>query len=130
MTDFFKKAKLTELENTKVTETEKKFTDHNQDKYIITLQFNKLAADFFNVRLAQANLITKTDFDSKLSNLNRKIATNKTKHFLVKNELNKLKIFESSYFIVKIYFDEDGTQNYLIFQPQNKSFKLITSSRE
>ena len=42
-----KKAKLTELENTKVTETEKKFTDHNQDKYIITLQFNKLAADFF-----------------------------------------------------------------------------------
>ena len=130
MTDFVKKAKLTELENTKVTETEKKFTDHNQDKYIITLQFNKLAADFFNVRLAQANLITKTDFDSKLSNLNRKIAANKTKHFLVKNELNKLKIFESSYFIAKIYFDEDGTQNYLIFQPQNKSFKLITSSRE
>ena len=82
------------------------------------------------MRLAQANLITKTDFDSKLSNLNRKIAANKTKHFLVKNELNKLKIFESSYFIAKIYFDEDGTQNYLIFQPQNKSFKLITSSRE
>ena len=38
-----------------------------------TLKFNKLAADVFNVRLAQANLITKTDFDAKLANLNRKI---------------------------------------------------------
>ena len=38
-----------------------------------TLKFNKLASDVFNVRLAQANLRTKTDFDAKLSNLNRKI---------------------------------------------------------
>ena len=29
-------------------------------------------------RLALANLITKTNFDSKLSNLNREITTNKT----------------------------------------------------
>ena len=31
-------------------------------------EFNTLAADVFNARLAQANLITKTDFDAKLSN--------------------------------------------------------------
>ena len=78
--------------NTKVTEIEKKLTDHNHDKYIDTSEFNKLAADVFNARLAQANLITKTDFDSKLSNLNRKITTNKTKHLLVGNALNKLKL--------------------------------------
>ena len=30
--------------------------------------------------LAQANLITKTDFDGKLSSLNRKINLNKSKH--------------------------------------------------
>ena len=36
-------------------------------KYIDTPEFNKLAADVFNARLAQANLITKTDFDAKLS---------------------------------------------------------------
>ena len=59
--------------NTKITEVENKLTDHNHDKYINTLEFNKLAADVFNARLAQANLITKTDFDTKLSNLNRKI---------------------------------------------------------
>ena len=56
--------------NTKVTEIENKLTDHNHDKHITTSQFNKLAADFFNARLAQANLITKTDFDDKLSRIN------------------------------------------------------------
>ena len=38
---------------------------------------NKLAADVFNPRIAQAKLITKTDFDAKLSNLNTKITANK-----------------------------------------------------
>ena len=46
-----------------------------------------MAASVFNARLAQANLITKTDFDAKLSSLNRKITQNKTKHLLVENEL-------------------------------------------
>ena len=41
-----------------------------------TPEFNVLAADVFNSRLAQANLITKTDFDAKLSSLNRKIVKN------------------------------------------------------
>ena len=45
-----------------------------------------LAADVFNARLPQANIITKTDFDAKLSSLNRKITSNKTKHLLVENE--------------------------------------------
>ena len=72
----------------KVTEIEKKLSDHNHDKYIDTSEFNKLAADVFNLRIAQANLIAKTDFDSKLSNLNRKITINKTKHFLKMNWIN------------------------------------------
>ena len=76
LTDFLKKTKLTELENkipdvitlgtktalaamenkipsvsslvkktdydTKITEIEKKLTDHNHDKYITTLEFNKM----------------------------------------------------------------------------------------
>ena len=67
----------------------KKLTDHNHDKHITTPDFNTLAADF-NARLAQENLITKTDFDAKLSNLNKKITSNKSKHLLVENELKKL----------------------------------------
>ena len=49
--------------------------------------------------MALANLITKTDFDAKLSSLNRKITQNKTKHLLVGNELKNLKTFDSSYYI-------------------------------
>ena len=111
--------------NTKITEIEKKLTDHNHDKYITTPEFNTLAADVFNARLAQANLITKTDFDAKLSSLNRKITQNKTKHLLVENELKKLKTFDSIYFIGKSHFQEDGTQNYLVFQPLSTYFKII-----
>ena len=114
--------------NTKVSEIENKLNNHNHDKYIDTSEFNKLAADVFNARLAQANLITKTDFDAKLSNLNRKITQNKSKHLLVENELNKLKTFDSSYFIGKSHFEEDGTQNYLVFQPMYRYFKMITNT--
>ena len=53
----------------------------------------------FNARLAQVDLVTKTDFDATLSSLNRKIAANKSKNLLVQNEMNKLKTFDSSYFI-------------------------------
>ena len=63
-----------------------------------------------------------------LSSLNRKIMENKTKHFLVENELNKLKTFDSCFFIGKSHFEEDGTQNYLIFQPLNKYFQVITNT--
>ena len=62
-----------------------------------------------------------------MSILTRKITQNKTKHFLVENELKKLKNFDSSYFIGKSQIDEDGTQNYLVFQPLNKYFKLNTN---
>ena len=73
-----------------ITELEKKLTDHYHE--------------------------TKTDFDAKLSSLNRKITANKSKHLLVENEVKKLKTFESSYFRGKNCFDEDGIQNYLVFQ--------------
>ena len=77
---------------------ENKSNNHNQDKYIKTPEFNKLAAAL-NARLAQANLITKTDFDVKLSSLNKKISKNQMKHLLLENELNKLKTVDLGYFI-------------------------------
>ena len=73
--------------NTKITEIENKLNNHNHDEYIDTSEFNKLVGDVFNVRIAQANLITKTDFDAKLLSLNRKNTQNKSKHSLVENEL-------------------------------------------
>ena len=73
--------------------------------------------------------MTKTDFDAKLSSLNKRITTNKAKHLLVENEFKKLKTFELGYFIGKNNFEEGGTQNYLVFQPLNKYFKIITNTK-
>ena len=75
-------------QNTKVNEIEKKITDHNHDKYIITPEFNKFTSDNFAASLKQANfagkkdianLVNKTDFDNKL----KEVISNK-------NELNEL----------------------------------------
>ena len=52
---------------------------NNFDEYVTTQEFIRLIA----------NLLTKTNFDNKLSDLNRKIVTNKTKHLLTDNELKK-----------------------------------------
>ena len=56
--------------------------------------------------------------------LNRKLTSNESKHVLVENELKKLQI-DSSYFIGKSYFEEDGTQNYLVFQAAYSYFERI-----
>ena len=70
--------------NARITEIEKKPTDHNYDNYITSPEFNTLAADVFNARLAQASLITKTDFDANLSSLNRRIRQTKQNIYLLK----------------------------------------------
>ena len=73
--------------NTKINEIEKN-TDHDHDKYITTLEFNKLTLENIAARLKQknvaslsdiANFVNKTDFDKK-----KKDVTSK------KNELNEL----------------------------------------
>ena len=108
-----------------VTEIENKLNNHNHDKYITTPEFNKLAADVFNVILAQGDLITKIIFDNTVSNVDSKIAENKTKKKSIENELKKLKTFDLSYFTGTKHFEEDGTQNYLVFQPIRRYFKII-----
>ena len=69
-------------------------------------------------------MITKTDFDVKLSSLNRKITQNKKKHLVVENELKKLKTFNSRYFIGKSHFEENGAQNHLVLLPISRYFRI------
>ena len=115
--------------NTKVSEIEKKITDHDHDKYITTPEFNKLTAENFATRLVQANLASKNDivnclkkpcFDDKLKNLNKKVTSNKSKHLLVENELKKLQTFDSSH----------GVKLYLIFQPLYYALKTLSTSEK
>ena len=89
--------------NTKISEIETKLTNRDHDKYITTSEYNNLAAGVFTARLAQANLLTKTDFDDKVRSLNQKINSNKTKHLPVENEFKKLKRFCLSYFRGKCF---------------------------
>ena len=60
-----------------------------------------------------------------MSNLNKKVTQNKSKHLLIEKELNKLKTFDLGYFISKSHFEVDGVQNYLVFQPLTWYFKVI-----
>ena len=116
----------------KLMQLGRKIIDHNHDKHIITLEFNKLTAENFAGILEQENLVTKTDFNNKLSSLNsilnKIIVSNRTKHLVVENELKKLKTFDSSYFHGKSHFEEDGTQNHLVFQPMRRYFKTVGNS--
>ena len=67
--------KTTNNLNTKVNEVKNKIPNH--DKYITTTtELNELTAENFVVRLKQANLVTKPDFDNKLTSYNRQITPN------------------------------------------------------
>ena len=86
-----------------------------------------MAASIFNARLAQ-------DFDPNLSRLNRKITSNKTKHFLVENELEELKEFseKSTLGILFIFLQLiDLTQKMVLkpIQPTHRYFKLIANTK-
>ena len=69
-----------------------------------------------------------TDFDDKLKSLNQKVNSNKAKHLLVENELKKLETFDSIYFRGKSFFEEDGTQNYSVFQAMFRYCKRVVNS--
>ena len=60
--------------------------------------------------------------------LNCQVLTEKLLKIIVKNELNKLKTFDSSYYNGKSYFEEDEKPNYVIFQPLYKYFKVLPNT--
>ena len=61
------------------------------------------------------NVITKRNFDAKIIEL--------------ENNIKKSQTFDSSYFRGKNCFDEDGTQNYLVFLPISRYFRLIANTK-
>ena len=59
-----------------------------------------------------------------MTSFNRRIVSNKMKNLVIENKLKKFKTFDFGYFIGKSHFDEDGAQNYLVFQSISKYFTL------
>ena len=103
--------------NSKITEVEGKIPS------ISGLATNSALTAVENKITDASSLAKKTDYDTKFQDIGKRIISNKTKNLLVENELKKIKTFYLSYFKGKNYFAEDGTQNYLVFQPKNKYFK-------
>ena len=61
------------------------------------------------------SLVTKTDFDTKLKTVSDRVTKNKSKDLLLDNELKKLKMFDTDYFVGRNYFEgDDGVHNTLL----------------
>ena len=66
-------------------------------------------------KLAQSNVITKRNFDAEIIEY--------------ESNIKKLQTFDSNYFRGKSHFEEDGAQNYLVFQPIPRYFKIMANTK-
>ena len=90
-----------------------------------TLLLLNLTAESFAARPKQTNLVSKTNFDNKLINLNRKITSNKTKYLEVQKKLNSLITKGYNFFFGRIYFtSNDGSQNTFVYQQAIDTLEL------
>ena len=85
------------------------------DRKIAELESKYVSNTGFDSKLAREYVITKRNFDEE----SIEIETN----------IKKLQTFDSSYFRGKNYFDEDGKQNYLVFQPIIRYFRIIANTK-
>ena len=100
----------TTLLSTKISEVENKIANH--DKYITTPEFNKLTSEHFTARLKQTDLVTKSDFDERLTSINKRITSNKTKYLNLQKKLKSLISKDYEFFLSRIYFKCNyGSQN-------------------
>ena len=66
----------------------------------------------------------KKNFNDEFKKNYDRITSNKSRHLQIENELKKLQKFDAAYFRGKNYFDRnDGAQNSLVFQVEEKYFK-------
>ena len=98
---FATKTVLTNLSNT-VPDISTLIKKSDYDKRIAEIETKYVSNTGFDSKLAQANVITKRHFDAKI--------------IKIESNVKKLQTFDSGYFRGKSHFEEDGVQNYLIFQ--------------
>ena len=67
-----------------------------------------LTAKYFTVRLKQDDLVSKTDFDNKLTSFNKRKSSNKTKNLEDKNKLNSVITKYYNFFLFRTYFTSNG----------------------
>ena len=63
----------------------------------------------------QADLVSKTDFDNKLTRFNKRTTSNRRKHLEVQTKLNSLITKDCNFFLGRIYFtSNDGFKRLLL----------------
>ena len=93
-------------------------------KYVTTAESNKFTSNTLDSKIPLENLVNESDLNEMIKTLatNEEIKTSESK--AEQDEIAKLQIFDSSLFIGQSYFDNDGIQLYLVFQP---TYKTITA---
>ena len=110
--NFATKTALTNVSNA-VPDINTLIKKSDYDTKILEIENKYVSNTGLDSKLAQANFITKRNFDKKIIDLN--------------NNIKKLQTFNSGYFRGKNYFDEDGTQ--VVFQPIIRYFKIIANKK-
>ena len=79
----------------------------------------KFTRDMFDVKIKEKGSVDKSNISNlvKSSDLDIKFAMRATEADLKseQDEITKWQTFVSSYFFGKIFFEDDGTHNYLVF---------------
>ena len=111
----------------------KKKTDYDTEildiksKYFTTADYNRFTNEKRGLKIKHKQLVNKSDLAGFMDNsiLNKKLATLETKVELKteKDKIAKLEVFDSSYIKGKSHFEDDGTQNYLVFEPMSRYLK-------
>ena len=100
-----------------------------ESKYFTTSDYNKFTRDILDAKIKEKRLVDKSDIAGFINNadLNNKAVTLATKAELKAEQakITKLQVFDSSYFCGKSHFEDDSTQNYVVFQPIYIYFKKL-----
>ena len=96
--------------------------------FVLKTKYGTDKSELENETPDTSDLVKKTDYKTKINEKEGKIPdisnlATKTALTSVESQLNKLKTFFFNYFNGKSHFEEDGTQNYLVFQPIYRHFK-------
>ena len=102
-----------------------KKTDYNakildiEYRYFTTADYNKFTSQTLDAKIKQEELFDKSAIAGFTNNadLNKKVETLARKAELKaeQNKITKWQAFNSSYFRGKSHFEDDGTQNYMLF---------------
>ena len=75
--------------------------------------------------MKQANLVTKTDFNNKLTSYNRRITSNKIRYLEVQKKLESLMTNDYNFYLGRMYFtSNDGSQSTFVYQPTLDTLEL------